>query len=121
VAVLGDRFVASALEVQCDVGAHVTLKLVAIIELVTIVAALPALLMYRLRNSQVGEASWNRKHLFFLFGGFREGYEYWEAVVLARKFLVLAIGVFLADNSFGLQVHLVRTTVASPTSCMLLN
>jgi hypothetical protein len=66
------------------------------------------MLLHRLRNSDVGDGSWNRKHLFFLFGGFRPGCEYWEAVVLARKFLVLAIGVFLADNSYGLQVRRAR-------------
>ena len=41
-------------------------------------------------------------YMFFLFGSFREGYEYWEAVVLKRKFAILAAGVLLADNAFGL-------------------
>ena len=33
-----------------------------------------------------------------------EGLEWWETVVMLRKFLVLAVSVFLADNAFGLQV-----------------
>ena len=41
-------------------------------------------------------------YMFFLFGSFREGYEYWEAVVLKRKFAIMAAGVLLADNAFGL-------------------
>ena len=114
------RFVASALQVQCDEGAHPKLKAVAIVELALLVPALPALLLYRLRKLDVSEGSWNRKHLFFLFGGFRPGFEYWEAVVLGRKFLVLAIGVFLADNTFGLQVTACMWVVAAATVLQLL-
>jgi hypothetical protein len=115
------RFVASALQVQCDVGEHARLKTVAIVELVVFVPTLPALLLYRLRKGcDVSEGSWNRTHLYFLFGGFRPGYAYWEAIVLARKFAVLAIGVFLADNTFGLQVTACMWVVAAATVLQLL-
>jgi hypothetical protein len=120
VAVGERRFVASALDVQCDVRSHATLKALAAVELVVIVPALPALLLYRLRKYDTGKGSWNRKHLFFLFGGFREGFEYWEAVVLARKFLILAIGVFLADNTFGLQVAAAMWVMTASTMLQLM-
>ena len=69
----------------------------------------------------------NRKHLYFLYGGFRHGYEYWEGVVclqlLVRVFcthnlthsffagfanFLCLVSVFLADNVFGLQLAAAR-------------
>ena len=120
VAVGDRRYVASSLGTQCGVGAHAQLRVAAVAELVTVLPALPAFLLYRLRKFDVSEGSWNGKHLFFLYGGFRAGYEYWEAVVLARKFAVLAIGVFLADNAFGLQVTAVMWVMAASTTVHLL-
>ena len=123
VAVGQTRFVASALDMQCDVGPHIKLKFAAIFELAVVVPALPGLLMYRLRQCDpraLGPGSWNHKHLFFLFGGFKPGYEYWEAVVLARKFAVLFIGVFFADNAFGLQVAAAMWVMTASTMLQLL-
>jgi len=86
-----------------------------------VVPALPVFLLYRLRTiGDISEGSWNRKHLFFLFGGFKPGFEFWEAVVLGRKFLVLSIGVFLADNSFGLQVAAAMWVLVASTVLQLL-
>merc|ERR1711871_1691195 len=44
---------------------------------------------------------------------------YWEAVVLARKFLVLAATVFLASNTYGLQVAAAMWITAAATVLQL--
>ena len=51
----------------------------------------PHRLWYRLRHYPIEAGTVNRLHLYFLYGGFRKGYEFWEAVVLARKFLVCRV------------------------------
>ena len=104
VSIAGELYVASDLRVKCDVGSHSTLKSAAIFNLVIVVPGLPVYLAYRMLRCPLGKGSFNREHFYFLYGGFKEGYEFWEAVVLTRKFFVLAVSVFLADNTFGLQV-----------------
>ena len=120
IAVGGARYVGSAVDVQCFAGTHATLYAAAIAELVLVVPLFPAGLLHRLHNGDMRDGSWNRKHLFFLYGGFRKGFEYWEAVVLGRKFLVLMAGVFLKDNSFGLQVSAVMWVVCTATLLQLM-
>ena len=104
VQIAGEFFVASDITVKCYTGAHVKLRAMALFELCTVVPALPVFLWFRLRYRALGPGTFNRSHLYFLYAGFRKGYEYWEAVVLARKFLVLVMTVFLASNTYGLQV-----------------
>ena len=140
--IAGTKYVASDVSVKCYHGVHARLHAAAIAELVLVVPALPALLIYRLRCHRLGPGSMNRKHLYFLYGGFRHGYEYWEGVVclpllvrvfcthhlthpfalqvLLRKFLVLAVSVFLADNAFGLQVAAAMWVMCAATVLQLL-
>eukprot|EP00937_MAST-01D_sp_MAST-1D-sp2_P001398 g1398.t1 len=118
--IAGEKYVASAVEVKCFVGAHASLRAAAIFELVVVVPALPGLLYYRLRRFPTGPGTWNRRHLYFLYGGFREGYEHWESIVMARKFLVLAATVFLSSNKFGLQVCAAMWVMSVATVLQLL-
>merc|ERR1719408_615250 len=67
----GTRYVASDVSVPCFEGAHARLYAGAICELVVVVPALPALLYYRTRHYPLGAGSFNRRHLYFLYGGFR--------------------------------------------------
>eukprot|EP00936_MAST-01D_sp_MAST-1D-sp1_P002969 g2969.t1 len=100
----GIRYVATSTSTPCYEGAHRLLFGFAVLELVLVVPALPFFLWHRLRRYPVGDGTFNRSHFYFLYGGYREGMEYWEAVVMARKFLVLATTVFLARDKFGMQV-----------------
>eukprot|EP00937_MAST-01D_sp_MAST-1D-sp2_P007459 g7459.t1 len=116
----GTRYVASDVSVVCYDGAHARLSIAAIAELVVVVPALPLFLWYRLRRHPVGAGTFNRSHLYFLYGGYREGYEYWESIVMARKFAVLAVSVFFRDSASGLQVVFVMGTMCAATVLQLL-
>ena len=116
----GARFVATDVSVKCHEGVHRRLWWAAILELALVVPILPVLLFYRLRFRKCGTGTYNRLHYYFLYGGFREGYEYWESVVLARKFLVLAATVFLARNAYGLQVAAATWIMCGATALQVL-
>jgi hypothetical protein len=119
VEVVSKRYVASDVTVQCFSGAHARLHMIAIVELVIVVPLLPACLWYRLRHFELGPGTPNREHLYFLYGGFRPGYEFWEAVVLVRKLLVLVVGVFLSTNTFGVQIAMVMWIMCGATMLQL--
>eukprot|EP00937_MAST-01D_sp_MAST-1D-sp2_P003776 g3776.t1 len=91
--------------------------------LLVVVPALPAFILVRLRKAGTdpGRDAFNKDHLYFLYGGYRKGFEYWEAAVLLRKFLLLVAMVFLADDNHGLQVTAAMWIMCVATVMQLYN
>jgi hypothetical protein len=107
--VVGDvSYVASALPMRCGSGEHEALAGVAKFYLVTLVPAFPLgvfVLLHRNRDNLDDEAFSQR--FSFLYQGYKRcdptsgakyGLAWWESVVMARKFFLVAVTVWFARN-----------------------
>eukprot|EP00937_MAST-01D_sp_MAST-1D-sp2_P003447 g3447.t1 len=71
-------YLASDVTVKCYGAEHMVLHTIAFVQLFLVLPSLPAFVLWRLRKAGAGQDTWNQKHLYFLYGGYREGFEFWE-------------------------------------------
>eukprot|EP00937_MAST-01D_sp_MAST-1D-sp2_P004703 g4703.t1 len=103
----GASFVSSDVHTPCSGETYAVLRVTAGVSL-AVAAALPLWLFAHLHRARAagrlqGDRAFKAR-FFFLYGGFKASYYYWDAIVMLRKVVLLAVAVWLSDDRRGFQV-----------------
>ena len=126
----GDRnLLTEALSVQCLDGAHwIMIVLIGIPGMLLFVFLVPGLIANKLITQRRKghlypmqakyEPRWTLR-LGFMFAGYRQGYEWWEAVVMLRKCAFVLLSIFLRTYGASPQVVAASMVLIVATSAHL--
>ena len=107
IAVGGERYLSSDSSVACDSDAGFgSLRIAAAIACATVIPAFPigVLRLLRAHADELQTNDYFRSRYFFLYGGFKPEFYWWDVLVMARKFALIAVSAWLGDDTHGYQV-----------------